>query len=247
MKKRLYLVLILAAAMMLLASCSGNDGQQSTQAGGAAKNTDKIPVILDQMEYALSQNIFANDEGGNYLGKTMTKRGVLGKIEDSFSDMTRYYVWGYMDNTRCCDWQWEFVPEDPASLPPVGSLVQVKGTFRTNNKALDKYWLTDTTVTVEEKYTGAQADLNMLAMSNTLERVQVANIVAHPDPYEGKSYFAYGKISGLTELADPYYDNSWRIEYAYEKESPAIGTYVILRGNVKSGILGTDSLEISND
>ena len=176
--------------------------------------------------------------------KNAVKRGVLGKIHDAFHNTDRYYVWGYLDNTKCCDWQWEIVPKDPESLPAAGSLVSASGIFQQNDEALDKYWYTDVTVETEERYTGPQTDLNMLVLSDTLERVQVLNILYAPETFEGKAFTAYGRIAGTNMLEDPYYNGSSQIPFAAEEVAPAIGTMVKLQGRVKAGTLAESVIEI---
>ena len=174
----------------------------------------------------------------------MTKHGVFTTLHDAFSDRVRYYVWGYMDNTKCCDWQWEIVPEDPDVLPPDGSLVTVTGTFASHEDALDGYWIENAAVETETSFTGDAADLNMVAMSCTLERVQMWNILYRSDSFEGKTFNAYGRIAAVDTLEDPYYDGSWQIPFSSAQESPAIGTTVTLSGTVEAGALSDCTLAV---
>ena len=243
--KKMTLALILMLALALLSSCGGNDNAQSGQADAGAKTIQKVPVHLDQTEYILSQNIFLNNQASQYVGKTMKKKGIYGKLQDAYNNVTRYYVWGYLDNTLCCDWQWEFVPEDPDKLPPPGSLITVEGTFTADNKALDNYWLTNVTVTTTEKYVGPQAELNTEAMSDTLRRVQILNILGYPDVFEGKQIFTIGRVAAVNILEDPYYDNSWQIEFSSSADVPATGTIILLKGSVAGGKIQSDTLEVT--
>lgn len=73
--------------------------------------------------------------------------------------MTRYYVWGYNDNTKCCDWQWEIVPESTDNLPPVGSTVNASGIFAQNDNALDGYWIENVKIEVLSEYKKAPPTL----------------------------------------------------------------------------------------
>ncbi len=234
-------MLLLAALVLMLCACE-NAGTH--QEGIAEKETDQIPAVIDQNEYLLYQNTFMNGYAKEIVGKTAVKRGVLGKIHDTFHNMDRYYAWGYLDKMKCCDWQWEIIPREPESLPAVGSLVRASGTFRQDDEALDKYWFTDVTVETEERYTGLQTDLNMLVLSDTLERVQVLNILYEPEAFEGKAFKAYGRIAGTNMLEDPYYNGSWQIPFAAEEVAPAIGTMVKLQGRVKAGTLAESVIEI---
>ena len=227
--KKVVLLLALMAAALLLTGCGGEKK--------AVESTAEVPDVLSQMEYLLYENIFYKDYGPQYEGKEVVKRGVLAKIRDAFNGRTRWYVWGYLDNTRCCDWQWEIVPKDENSLPPVGSLVKAEGVFRADGAALDGYWITDVTVETETEYSGRQEEINMRAMSCTLERVQMFNILYRPEEFSGKRFIAYGRIAGAGLLEDPYYNGSWQIPYAPGTDQNAIGTLVEVRGRVKDAAL----------
>lgn len=234
-KSNKFLVLTLLLAIALLCSaCSGGSGTAEK------KTISEVPVILNQAEYLLYQNIFYNNYGAQYENTPVTKTGVFASIRDAFNDRTRYYVWGYLDNTQCCDWQWEIVPKDTANLPPTGSMISVTGTFASDEQALDGYWIKDAEVSTVTEYAGTTAELNMLAMSGTLERVQILNIMYRQESFEGKTFTAYGRIAGVNLLQDPYYDGSWQIPFASvsDASSLAIGTNVLLTGKVSAGTLG---------
>ena len=244
--KKWTLILTLILTAMLLTGCGDTDKPADTAAAkGGVPTTDKVPEILSQTEYLLYQNVFYSDFGDKIEGQQVEKRGVLGKVQDAFNQRARYYVWGYLDTTKCCDWQWEFVPKDENSLPPVGSLVVVKGTFRGDEQALDDYWIVDATVETEKEYAGPQEELNMQALSCTLERVQILNILYRPEYFEGKRFIAYGRIAQVNVLQDPYYDGSWQIGFSSTANCPAIGTDVVLRGKVTDGTLADCALEIN--
>ncbi len=229
---------LLLMTVLLCSACSSGSGTDTANAG--KKTVTEVPVLLNQAEYLLYQNIFYNNYGPQYENTSVTKTGVFAVIQDAWAGKPRYYVWGYLDNTQCCDWQWEIVPKDEKSLPPTGSLITVTGTFAKDEQALDGYWIKDADVATETEYAGATAELNMLAMSGTLERVQILNILYNPDTFEGKSFTAYGRIAGTNLLQDPYYDGSWQIPFASaaDTSSLAIGTNVLLTGKAASGTLG---------
>lgn len=239
--KRLLLAALLLAAVILCAGC-GSGEKASADSGGPS--SAEVPVVLNQMEYLLYQNIFYNQTGDQYAGQEFTKQGVFGVIYDAFSEMTRYYVWGYLDNTRCCDWQWEIKVDDPQNLPASGSLVTVKGTFAASDDALDGYWLTNPEITVQSRYTGGGQELDMYTLSNTLERVQVLNIYYFPEVFEGKTFSAYARVFSPTLLQDPYYDGSWQIAFTAKETVPAIGTTVLLTGTVAGGALSSSTLTV---
>ena len=168
--KVVFLALLLAI-ILLCSACSSDSGSAAEK-----ETVTEVPVILNQAEYVLYQNIFYNNYGPQYENTPVTKNGVFAVIQDAWAGKARYYVWGYLDNTQCCDWQWEFVPKDTKILPAPGSLITVSGTFAKEEAALDGYWIKDADVGVVKTYAGATAELHMLAMSDTLERVQLLNM-----------------------------------------------------------------------
>ena len=234
MKKRSLLILMLVACAVLCVACAGGTA--------TAKEITEVPVILNQAEYVLYQQIYFNDTGMDYVGKTVNKEGVFTTLTDAFNGKTRYYVWGYLDNTKCCDWQWEFVPKDPSTLPSNGSHVKVSGTFQASKDSLDGYWITGAEVTTVATYSGEQVDINMLTMDDTLERVQTSNIINNAETFEGKTFVVYARIFGDGVLQDPYYDGSWQAPFTTAETMPAIGTTVVLKGMVKDGVLADCTL-----
>ena len=196
-----------------------------------------IKEIFDPMEYTLYYNIFYQDQGDTYDGLEFTKVGTLARIQDEWSGKMRYYVWGYNDQTRCCDYQWEFLPEDPDSLPADGSYIQVKGTFTytegQQDGALDHYWLTDTKVKVFEEYTPAAYDYDLTTMSATLARVQLFSIQDYTEKFADKTMLIYGRVLGPNTLQHPYYDGSWNLDYkTADDKNPGIGQYLVLGGRI---------------
>lgn len=212
----------------------------ATQANSSAQinetiNTDKMPTVLNTAEYTLYQNIFFNDQKKDYDGKSATKEGTFATIYDAYNDVTRYYVWGYNDNTKCCDWQWEIKFDNEENLPTNGSLVQVKGTYKTDDKALDGLWITSPKITVKQAFKTRGFDIDMLSMSNTLERVQTSNISYKTEKFNGKTVCGYGRMKSATAIEDAYYDNSWAIEVVTKDKIPAFGTVVEFSGKVDNG------------
>ena len=267
MKKLISLLLVLALALSF-AACkakidkdpttnpntdpSGTDTSDVTQSSESQTdvNGNVIPgnipegavtgikEIFDPMEYTLYYNIFYQDQGGTYDGLEFTKVGTFAAIQDEWSGKTRYYVWGYNDKTRCCDYQWEFVPEDPSALPQNGSYIQVKGTFSYTEDqktgALDHYWLTDTKVKVFQEYTPAAYDYDLTTMSATLARVQLFSIQNYTDKFVGKTVLVYGRALSVNQLQHPYYNESWSLDFKAEGKTPAIGQYLVLGGTVQT-------------
>ncbi len=237
MKKVIVLVLALLVAAGAFTGCSKQESKEET--------SSVIPTVLNTVEYTLYQNIFYNDKAGEYNGQEVTKEGTFATLHDAYSDVTRYYVWGYNDNTKCCDWQWELKIDDVNNLPANGCLVTVKGTYETNDAALDGLWIVNPEISVKTKYKGNSYDIDMLSMSNTLERVQITNVINFPDKFSGKSIGFYGRVKSDNEIEDTYYDNSWSVTVNGDFEVPAFGTKMIATGTVGDGVI--DDVKLSDN
>ena len=205
------------------------------------------PTILNSMEYTLYMNIFYNQQGDDYVGKEVTKKGTFTVLHDRFNDLDRYYVWGYNDATKCCDWQWELVLKDKKNIPANGTLISVKGTFESDDKALDGYWITDAEITVEQEYKGPECDVDMTAMGATLERVQIINIQNYQDDFNGQKIYMYGRVLNPSSIQNPYYDGSWNQDFVTDDDVPAIGTCVIVSGTYNSGAIENANVSETSD
>ena len=229
MKKYLS-VLLVFALLLCLCACKGKESTQDV-----AVTTDTLPQIYDGEQYQIYQNLFFNDQKASFIGQQMTVTGVFASIRDSFNSVTRYYCWGYYDQTKCCDWQWELKLDDTEILPVNGSKVTVTGTFAEDEAALDKVWLTDVTVKTEIAYTGTTCEVDLCLMNATLERVQLMNMQYFPNDYEGKSVRLYGRVLDPSTIQHPYYDNAWTQTFTASGNVPAIGTEVIVSGVFQGG------------
>ena len=225
MKKLFAILTTVLTAAVLLAGCAGN----------TAGSSEGMPTVLSTTEYSLYQNIFYNDMAADYTDKQVTKEGTFTTLYDAFYDTTRYYVWGYNDETKCCDWQWELDITDTSSLPANGSLVSVTGTFTGDENALDKYWIIEPVITVKTKYKGEDCDIDMSTMSGTLERVEILNIQYNPTYFDGKTVVAYGRVGGPTSIVHPYYDGAFEVEVIAEEALPDFGTMVLVQGVAENG------------
>lgn len=229
-------IILTASVILLTVGCS-------TSSGGEVGYSDERQGTVNQNEYVLYQNVFYNGYAKDFDGKSVKKVGVFAVLHDAFNDLDRYYVWGYRDSTKCCDWQWEFTPKKGQKLPAVGSLVTVEGTFVSDEQALDNYWIKDAIVTTNTVYTGTTYDVNMYVMSDTLERVQLINLQRFPDYFKDQTFIAYGRIKTMTSFQDPYYDGSWYYEFTYDGTVPGIGKTVVLSGTLTDGALVVQTLE----
>jgi hypothetical protein len=189
---------------------------------------------FDNMEYTMYRNVFQDTSTKQFDGIQFTKVGTFAVLQDEWSGKLRYYVWGYADQTRCCDYQWEFVPPDARPLPTPGSYIRVKGTFTYTEDqkggALDHYWITDCTLEVLEEYTPSKYDYDLTTMSATLARVQLFSLMNYTGIFEGKTVLVYGRAYSPTQLQHPYYDQSWYLDFNAEGKTPATGQYLLLGG-----------------
>ena len=227
MKKVIALILTLFM-LAALASCGG---------GNTPAQNDSSTIMrekYDQMEYTLYTNIFYNDTGAEYEGQRITKEGSFASIYDAFNSKTRYYVWGFADQTKCCDFQWEIVLPDGVTPPANGTYVTMTGTFTKSDEALDGYWFTDVDFKVLNPYTGesSQYDYDLSCMSATLARVQIINMENHPDVFVGKTALIYGRAYSTSSVQHPYYDEAWYMDFINAEKTPAIGQYLLLGGTV---------------
>ncbi|MBE6686816.1 MAG: hypothetical protein E7591_06235 [Ruminococcaceae bacterium] len=229
--KKCLLILLSALLIISLVSCGEKDSQKSdAETPGKVTDTDIVETVLNPMEYTLYQNIFYNDMAADYEGVTVTKEGIFAVIQDKFSDKLRYYVWGYSDNTLCCDWQWEFVPKDISVLPEPGSKIKVTGTLTASDDALDGHWFTEGEVAVMTNYTQNGGNYDLTTMSPTLARVQLVNIMNFPEEVNEEKIAVYGRIMAGNMIQHPYYDNSWSVPLESKDALPAAGTYVTING-----------------
>ena len=128
--KKVFSLLLIFAVIFSLAACAadktadtGNPTADALMADGELNTGMKEK--FDQMEYSAYVDLFYNGNGASYEGKSFTKDGTFAILHDAFSDVTRYYVWGYADNTKCCDYQWEIVLPEGTEIPEPGSYVKV--------------------------------------------------------------------------------------------------------------------------
>ena len=248
--KKLIALLLTFTLILAFAACSGktniNDATGSDApsgdnvattaptAQGAALGLELgtgMKEKMDQMEYAAYCDIFYNDNGAQYADQTYTKDGVFAVLEDAFNGKTRYYVWGYADQTKCCDYQWEFVMPDGMEVPEPGSYVTMTGKLTKSDDALDGYWFTDATLKVEEPFAHAGFDFDMTTNSPTLTRVQIINMQNFASQFSDKTLRVYGRAMTLNSVQLPYYDGAWSMDFNYDGEANfAIGDDILVEG-----------------
>ena len=260
MKKLIALLCALALALSL-AACSGSDTDQTSTDGSQNSSTTPTAVAssgsadtgmkekLDQLQYAAYQDVFYNDNAEDYADKEYSTDGVFGIIYDAFNSVTRYYVWGYADTTKCCDWQWELKFPDGYTVPESGSYVDVSGIMTASADALDGYWLTDVDMTVEEEFAHAGYDYDMTTISPTLARVQIINMQNYTDIFGGKTLRVFGRAMGTNTVQHPYYDNAWSMDFtSLDGITVATGSDMVLTGTFEASgegsVVNTESITI---
>lgn len=247
--KKLISALLCITIIFAFVGCSKAEKSQTDEqpTQQTEEQNQTIETILTPAEYVLYQNIFYNEQAGDYVGKEQTKTGIFTILIDEYNSTTRYYVWGYNDNTKCCDWQWEFVPIDKENLPTPGSTVNITGTFNKNESALDGYWIENASVEVTKQYKTSEVDIDTTTMGGTLERVQVMNFQEHADKFEGKTVKVYGRIEGANSIQHPYYDNCFSQEFQSNDDVLAIGTKAVVTGKYEKGIITNATVVENND
>lgn len=239
--KKVIAVVFSILLVLSLSSCASNAGKEpATDAQGNVLPSNlpsgaitSMRERFDPMEYAAYLNIFYQNQGEEYANKEVTKEGTFAVLQDEYFGTLRYYVWGYNDKTRCCDYQWEFVPADPGALPAAGSYIRVSGRFMPSDAALDGYWIENAEVRVEETYTPAAYDYDLTTMSPTLAKVQVKNMLKFKEAFENKTVLIYGRAYSTSTLQHPYYDQAWFLDFTAD-QTPAPGTYLLLGGTFVS-------------
>ena len=259
MKKiRTIIALTLAAALVLLfaacgekvpeeASTADTEGSTGTEAEAAAPEEPGLPPetvtlglspVTDANEALEYKKIIVDGETDGVKNTEVTKTGMFCAVQDRFNDVTRYYVWGYGDEARSVDWQWEFVPADAGALPAQGSVITVKGVLKESEAALDRLRLENAEVSVGTDYTPDTVyDVDCRFMGSTLERVQVQNVSLFPEDFAGKTMAVYGRASGTAAVRQPY-DGAegqivdWSLEFSSAYENPEADTMIVVTGSL---------------
>lgn len=252
--KKLTALLLVLALFFSFAACSDSpdaqpvDGSLSSDeystnatASGASLSIELntgMKEKFDKLEYAAYYNLFYNQDLAD-VDKKLDKDGVFTKIYDAYNQTERYYVWGYLDNTKCCSYQWEFVMPEGTDIPEPGSYVKMSGKLTQDSAALDGYWFTDVTLEVTDKFENAGFDFDMTTLSRDLTRVQVLNMLQFPtdEHFNNKTLRVFGRALTTNSIQDPYYDNCWSMDFTYDGDAPAIGSDIFLQGT----FTGTDA------
>lgn len=243
--KKLISALLCLSLLFAFVGCSKNEVNNEQQPTEQAVS-QKMETIINSNEYVILQNIYYNDQAADYVDKDVSKKGIFTILYDEYNSCERYYVWGYNDNTKCCDWQWEIAPDTLTNLPTIGSTITVSGKFVANEKALDKYWIENPIIEITNELAPSEFDVDTTTMGGTLERVQLANMQAHADKFEGKAVTVYGRIESPNTVQHPYYDNCFSQEFESDVVL-ATGSRVVVSGTYSNGVITNASVKESTD
>lgn len=247
--KKLISALLCLTIVFAFVGCSKNETNNETNSNTEVTEqavSQKMETIINSNEYVILQNIYYNDQAEDYINVNVTKKGIFTILYDEFNSMERYYVWGYNDNTKCCDWQWEIAPDTLTELPTIGSTITVSGKFVENEKALDKYWIESPKIEVITELKKSEFDIDTTTMGGTLERVQVANMQGNSDKFEGKTVTVYGRIESPNSVQHPYYDNCFSQKFESDVVL-ATGSRVVVSGTYANGVITNANVEKSTD
>ena len=247
--KKLFSLLLVITVIFSLTACSADKTVDTNNPTADALMSDGelntgMKEKFDQMEYSAYIDLFYNGNGTSYAGKSFTKDGTFAILQDAYSDVTRYYVWGYADNTKCCDYQWELKLPSDANIPEPGSYVRVTGKMEKNEAALDGYWLTDVTLTTEKSFENAGFHMDMTTMSPTLVRVQIINMQNFPEIFKDMTVRVFGRALSPTSIQHPYYNEAWSMDFTAADTAPATGKYILLEGTYSDGLISTGRLTV---
>lgn len=199
--------------------------------GGVNPEASVVKNCFSEEEYNNYYDFFFVSTGDEPLNKEYTKEGVFAKIYDNFNDCERYYVWGYGHEDMSVDYQWEFLPSDPTTLPAPGSYIKMTGTLVKDTEALDAHWFKDARVEVMESYEGEKVEIDLTTLNPTLTRVQILSMVYFPTMYNSKPIKIYGRINDEGGIEHPYLENGWSLPLDYERDMPKEGSWVTVYGS----------------
>lgn len=248
--KKLFALILALISVFALAACGNEDehaghnhASESTHEAASGDETASevhvtpvinidtgIKEIFSADEDAQYHELFFDKKTDKYEGSKFTKKGIFAVIYDAYSDVDRYYVWGFGSEAKDCCYQWEFVFPEGTDMPVPGSVISVEGTMSYDEKALDKYWLTDVSLTTEESYADNEYELDFAAMSPTLMRVQMSGMLQFPEEFSDKSIRIIGKALSANTIGSAYANSNWSVHFSYESEQVEADDIVMLEG-----------------
>ncbi len=207
--------------------------------GPPVTSVEKIETGLNEYynadEDAAYHELFFDKKTSEYENKKFTKYGTFAVIYDAYNEVERYYVWGYGHESKDCCFQWEFVKPENAELPIPGSYIKVEGTMTADEKALDGYWLTNASVSVEEEFAATEYDYDFVTLSPTLMRVQITNMLQKPEQFADKSVRIFGRTLSENTLTSAYADDNWSVHFSASRDHLNADTIVMIEGTFNQG------------
>lgn len=237
--KKLIAFFLALLTVFVFASCNSGTGNEEAghthdPSGAPVTNIEKIETgikdVFSADEDAAYHDLFYNDAGDKYENKEYTKYGIFAVIYDAYNDTERYYVWGFGDESKDCCYQWEFVMPENATVPAPGSYIKVVGAMSYDEKALDKYWLTDVTLSVEEAYAVTSYDFDFVTLSPTLMRVQMINMLQLTEEFADKKVRIIGKALSENTMTSAYTDDEWSVHFSSASGHINTGDIILVDG-----------------
>lgn len=244
--KKLAALLISLSLAISLAACGGgeehthdhetNADSSGAHSHGVAPVTEADSVATGMTEEfnsdedAAYHELFFDKNTEKYENKEFTKKGTFAVLKDAYAGIDRYYVWGYGNENKDCCWQWEFVMPEGADVPVRGSYVEIKGTMKHSESALDKYWLEDVEIVSVTPFEETSFDIDFTTLSPTLTRVQMINLFQKGDAFVHNTVRVIGKTASENTISDLLGEGNWSVHFAAAEKSIETGKTVLMEG-----------------
>lgn len=249
MKKISALILSLSLVFSLASCSQGEDHNhdhdhsgETTVASSHGHSHGVAPVTTaDSLSTGMTEEFSADEDAAyhelfydknteKYENKEFTKKGTFAILRDAYAGHDRYYVWGYGDEKKDCCYQWEFVMPEGADVPERGSYIEIKGTMKHSDNALDKYWLENVEIVSVTPFEKTDYDIDFTTMSPTLIRVQMINMFQKAESFVHNSIRVIGKTTSENTLSDLQGEGSWSVHFAAAEKALEAEKTVLMEG-----------------
>lgn len=208
-----------------------------------------LPLVISEDNWTKYRTAYADNKVDDMMYQTIEGEGIFCTVKNNKTDKNSYYIWGYADETRINDWQWQLDLDNyQGDLPTNGSLCSFSGTFVKSASADDYYWLANLSLkTITPVQLNSQYDYDLRVMSPTLAYYQLCNVLGYPDKTVGQSICLYGRVESLnmdgihTSLQHPTLNNFWSVQFDTQENVPIIDTTIVVSGNVTSSATITNA------
>lgn len=206
---------------------------------------ESIPLVVSEEDWQVYSNVYRSGDISKLNYEIKEGTGIFTTIKNNKTGKNSYYVWGYSDEDRTHDWQWELDLENyNGQIPSNGSLIHYSGTFVSSELANDYYWLTNVYLDVKrELVLKTKYDYDTRTMSPTLSYFQLCHVLGYIGQTEGQPICIYGRVSSLnmdgihTSVQHPYIDDFWNITIDTQINVPKIGSTIVIKGTVGADMM----------